>query len=280
MTPAVIATAQSPQFLHTTVHFKSAGKRQRLVLIPVNVNGAGPFYFFLDTGAPTTVVSARFAKSHGIEPLSAASGLGATGAVAAHLTTLQRIDVGGAHRESVPSAIIENFEEIHRSVPDVVGALGLDFLKNYVVTIDYATKTVTLEDGRDATHDGLPLEIGDCVYANVTINGQGPYVFVIDTGASNNVFDPQIAAELSLPLLATKEIRGAGGAGVGTASTSEFSSLAAGPYEQRDGTADVADIFAPLRAELKRNIVGILGYPFFGGRTVTFDFPHGRLILK
>lgn len=92
ITPAAIAMAQSPQPLNTTVRFKSAGAKQRLVLVPVSINGNGPFYFFLDTGAPTTVVSAHFAKLHGIEPESAASGLGATGTVATSVTTLQRID--------------------------------------------------------------------------------------------------------------------------------------------------------------------------------------------
>lgn len=171
-------------------------------------------------------------------------------------------------------------DEIHKRVPDAVGALGLDFLKNYVVTIDYPNMTVTLQDGGDATNAGLPFEIDECLYTNVTINGKGSFLFVIDTGANDNVLDPQIAAELSLPMLEPKEFRGAGGTGIGTGGTTEFTSLAAGPYEQRNRIAVTADIFAPLRAEVKRNFVGILGYPFLGGRTATFDFPHRRLVLR
>ena len=58
---------------------------------------------------------------------------------------------------------------------------------------------------------------------------------------------------------------------------SEFSSLQAGRYTQQGGRMFVTDIFAPLRAEAKRDLVGILGYPFLGDGNVTFDFPNSRL---
>ncbi len=40
----------------------------------------------------------------------------------------------------------------------------------------------------------------------VTINGQGPFRFVLDTGANRSVLTPQLAAHLSLPVSATNRL--------------------------------------------------------------------------
>jgi hypothetical protein len=54
----------------------------------------------------------------------------------------------------------------------------------------------------------IPLEIQTgpqgqvLAYVPVTINGEGPYSFALDTGASNSVVDADVAAELGLPVVA------------------------------------------------------------------------------
>lgn len=51
----------------------------------------------------------------------------------------------------------------------------------------------------------VPLEVAEgpggatLLYVPVFINGQGPYLFAVDTGASNSVLDREIADELALP---------------------------------------------------------------------------------
>lgn len=53
--------------------------------------------------------------------------------------------------------------------------------------------------------EGIPVEVvrGHAgtvlVYVDVYVSGQGPYPFVLDTGASRSVIDPAIADELGLP---------------------------------------------------------------------------------
>ncbi len=42
-------------------------------------------------------------------------------------------------------------------------------------------------------------------YVPVTINGEGPYSFALDTGASNSVLDAEIATELALPVVAENQ---------------------------------------------------------------------------
>jgi len=280
-TPIAISTPISSQALHTTVSVTRAGKNRRLLLVPVMINGKGPFQFILDTGAPTTVLSKRFADSEHIESQAEATGLGAAGEISASMTVLSSVQVGDAGRESLHAAIVENFDEIHRRLPSVVGALGVDFMRNYTLIIDYAHDTVTFaDDVHVPANDGLPFETNDVgLYTNVKINGQGPFLFAIDTGATESVLDPVIATKLHLPVREESSLHAAGGTGIGAGRYSEFSSLQAGQYTQNGGRMFVTDIFAPLRAAMKRDVVGILGYPFFGEGSVTFDFPDSRLSI-
>ena len=44
------------------VKFRLAGGAQPLILLPVQVNGDGPFEFILDTGAGTSLLSSDLAK--------------------------------------------------------------------------------------------------------------------------------------------------------------------------------------------------------------------------
>jgi hypothetical protein len=262
-----------------TASLRRGGADRRLLLIPVSINEKGPFYFFLDTGAPTTVISARFAQAQQIEAQSLTTGRGAAGAISAAITTLRSVAVGTARQLDMRAGIVGNFDELHRRVPEAVGSLGLDFLKDYVMTIDYAHDTVSLENTNLPNAGGLAFEIGLGVYTNVRIDGHGPFLFAIDTGASVNVIDPALALILRLPMTSAEPLPGAGGFGLIDASTAHFRSLEAGPYERRNGSMIAADVFDPLRAGTGHELAGILGQPFLGEGTVTFDFPNARLII-
>jgi predicted aspartyl protease len=57
----------------------------------------------------------------------------------------------------------------------------------------------------EGPEEGIPVEVVRghggtvLVYVDVYVNGQGPFPFVLDTGASRSVIDPAIADELGLP---------------------------------------------------------------------------------
>jgi predicted aspartyl protease len=274
---AAISAPAPPPAVHTTVSVTRAGKDNRLLLVPVTINGKGPFQFILDTGAPTTVLSERFAESQHIQTGKHASGLGVAGAISASIAVLDSAQVGDAHRASFEVGVVANFDEIHRRMPNVSGSLGLDFLRNYTMIIDYAHDTVTLaEDVHLPASESVPLEIGAVPYTEVKINGYGPFPFVIDTGATENALDPAVATKLNLPDRQDSLLHGAGGNGIAAGRFVEFTSLQTGPYSQPQGLIFAADIFSPLRAAMNHDIVGIIGYPFFGYGSVTFDFPNSR----
>ena len=53
------------------------------------------------------------------------------------------------------------------------------------------------------------------LFAEVSINGQGPFRFLVDTGATQTVLSQKVATKLGLKKIATNIMFGVGGAGKG-----------------------------------------------------------------
>jgi hypothetical protein len=107
------------------------------------------------------------------------------------------------------------------------------------------------------------LDFGGRPGVNVRINGQGPFAFVVDTGASHTVVDPSLVAELSLPT--------AGGGNtikqleMGDVTVHDFSVMA-GPLLRMPGKTD-----GP------RGVLSALAFP---GYLLTFDFPRKQITIR
>ncbi len=97
----------------------------------------------------------------------------------------------------------------------------------------------------------------------VLINGEGPYDFVIDTGANRSVIAAELAAELKLPPGQPTRVHGI--ARIQDTQTVNVKSLRAGAVE-----APISDVPVLARADLDCD--GFLGIDAFNDRQVTFDF--------
>ena len=67
------------------VKFRLAGGAQPLILLPIEVNGEGPFEFILDTGAGTSLLSSELGQKLGVKILGSKEGQSAGGAVSVSL---------------------------------------------------------------------------------------------------------------------------------------------------------------------------------------------------
>src|SRR5437879_10761481 len=76
------------------VKFRLAGGAQPLILLPVKVNGQGPFEFILDTGAGTSLLSPETAQKVGAKIISAKEGHSAGGKVSVSLAKVDSLAVG------------------------------------------------------------------------------------------------------------------------------------------------------------------------------------------
>ncbi|UYV17315.1 aspartyl protease family protein [Porphyrobacter sp. ULC335] len=112
------------------------------------------------------------------------------------------------------------------------------------------------------------------IYLDVLVDGRGPFVFAVDTGASGiGRADASLVAELALPY----DGEGQTSDGIATAKvdTVRIASLALGDLVRSDVSVIARDYRSRVSAEAAFS--GILGREFFADGLLMIDFPAKRL---
>lgn len=127
----------------------------------------------------------------------------------------------------------------------------------------------------DATLVRVPFRIVDGrIYLDAHVNGQGPFTFAVDTGASGiGRADMSLVQALNLPLAQT----GTASDGVSTASvaTTTLAHLRLGGHELHNVEVIARDYSGRMPPE--NAISGILGRDFFAVGTLVLDYPSQML---
>src|SRR5262249_28820323 len=110
-----------------------------LVVVPVMINGQGPYRFLLDTGATTTVLSRAIADKLKIPQKGRGTLATARGNVDVTIRALTALKVGTAQLDNIEIAV-GNFDLMRTLGVD--GILGSDYLRRFVLFIDYDSKVV------------------------------------------------------------------------------------------------------------------------------------------
>lgn len=121
----------------------------------------------------------------------------------------------------------------------------------------------------------------DLVTVDATIDGKGPYRFMLDTGAEGNVISPILAAKLSLTWTSENDAVGSGGVMVPSGITQALS-LDIGSIDFAHPVFHVIALPRELSNPTGREtpIDGILGYDLFESLAVTIDYQRSRLYLS
>jgi predicted aspartyl protease len=106
--------------------------------------------------------------------------------------------------------------------------------------------------------------------APVRINDQGPFDFVVDTGANRTVVSAELARILKLPAGPPAQVHGV--AGVEPASTAVIS-------EFQIGSATTRGLTAPCLGRDRLGTDGLIGVDVLRGRRAILDFRRGRLLI-
>jgi len=171
------------------------------VLVPVMVNGQGPFRFILDTGANRSVLSMELAELLHLEPSSEhpIGVQGVTGSAvlpAVGIETLRAGDLVLARNQRVPvlsRAVLSNAD----------GILGIDGLTRAHIDVDFGEDRVTINQsrGRRAASGMLTIPVkvayGGLLTARATVGGQR-VIAIIDTGAERSLGNLALREALKL----------------------------------------------------------------------------------
>jgi predicted aspartyl protease len=128
------------------VKFELAGPGGAALVVPVRINGQGPYLLVLDTGATLTCLDHQLTEELGLEAASGmrgvGGGIGSTGAI--DLVRIDTLEVGNASSSDLIACSID-LGTIGELGIEARGLLGLNFLKSYLVTIDFERQILRLD---------------------------------------------------------------------------------------------------------------------------------------
>lgn len=254
-----------------------------VVLVPVRFSGGETHLFLLSTGTAVSAYDAKFEER--LRPDDSA-----TVERAMHRRADPRVAFLGPFalpRLSRAPDLTTVREVVGH---DVYGFIGMDFLKDHVLTLDYGkgrgriTPAASLDAGDEMpllfTDDGLP-------FVRAHISGGAGELFLVHTASVGIGTEGHIRSELSARLVTaglSERIADAGFSTVSSA-TQKGTELTVSSATRRGATLMLCDLaMGPYRhmrlALSESNKPSELGTGYWSRYIVTFDFPRRRMFLK
>lgn len=135
--PAVTGAGEIP--------FTLAGAGGAAIVVPVHINGQGPFQLVLDTGATFTCLDKSVVERLDLPEPAGMVGYGASigesGAVSLH--RVETLAVGDATASSLTVCALD-LAGVNKMGLEVEGLLGLNFLKAFKVSLDFQRNVLSL----------------------------------------------------------------------------------------------------------------------------------------
>ncbi len=271
------------------IRFRLAGGQNPLILVPVCVDGRGPYQFILDTGASHCLLSKELSETLGIQPEVEKQAMGAGGPVKLMIAHVSSMTVGSARQENVSVAITNEIQRIAAAIQSKVdGVLGFEFLKDFILAIDYRDATIGVSlpseyANGNSTRLGTSISFKlastskPLILVPAVVDGQGPFQFALDTGASRTMLSIELARKLAIQTTDDSPVTGGGGQIKILAG--KVSSLAVGGAAVRDHAIGAGEFLNVLSKAIGTELDGILGYNFLNRFKVTINYPHSRLEL-
>jgi clan AA aspartic protease (TIGR02281 family) len=177
--------------------------------IPVKI-GQESKPFLLDTGASASIIDSQIAKELGLASRPVPTELFKYTVVGNNCSNVE-VTLHPLPVLAVDSATVEGLNGMGlppASIPGkMAGVLGIDFLSSFDMVLNPKTLQLKLLPPSQTTETAIPLvgKLGN-ITAQVQVNRQGSFTFVLDTGADLNVISTDLAQKLSLDLSKAKEI--------------------------------------------------------------------------
>jgi hypothetical protein len=265
----------------------------RHIMMRVRINNT-PLWFIFDTGDKVAIVDLARAKSLGLN-LQGEVNVGGAGAGTVRGATVRdaSLSVVGLEGNTQPVRLAIPLDGLEpRFGHDIDGIIGADFIKQFVIEIDYPARVLRLYDKDKFVYSGsgeiIPISYIHGGYpivdAEITVTGRpaikGKFVIDVGSGASLALHRPFVEQE-RLPGPAQKTIRAMGGGGVGgkvTGRSGRIAELKLGKFQIENPhtlfSEDRSGAFAG--SEIQGNI----GAQIISKFTVFLDYARNRIILE
>jgi len=192
---AVLPEAVKPELLEPlgsdALLFASPTTRDHIgrVVVPVMINGRGPFRFIVDTGANHSTISPALARELGLTPAEVPSIIldGITGTAQVSFVTIDRLQAGDLTIESTALPVV--WAPVMAGADGFLGAAGL---KEKSLLVDFQRNRVTISRGIEASVRANSMKVhavrlaGGLMTVETRIAGI-PVLAVIDTGAERTL---------------------------------------------------------------------------------------------
>ena len=125
----------------------------------------------------------------------------------------------------------------------------------------------------------LPMKtFGNRPVVEATLDGKGPYPFVLDTGASGTVVSESFARSLGMPVIGKARVQSPGAPTAAERDLLRIERLEFGGAKISDLIAVADDLSGPFPGP--KDPVGVLSAGMFAGHLVTFDYPAARISIR
>ncbi len=195
---AAVAGGQSNGF---DIHFKLLCGS--LILVPVTVNGSGPYDFVLDTGTSTTSIDPKLATQLALPWVGRTTQYDVQSSSAVPMAHATELGLGGAKVQNL-SVLVESMAGLNYFDGKVRGVLGENFLSRFDLLLDNRHREVHLEEPlagsmvEDLEGERIPLvdhgsAEGEPTYNRLLLTAKAPDVganeltFALDSGTSTVV---------------------------------------------------------------------------------------------
>jgi tetratricopeptide (TPR) repeat protein len=244
--------------------------------VPVRFNGGTEAYILFDTGAERNVIDREFARSIGVDRIWPGGSLhGAYRQSPGGYALIDSLGLGSLSIERVPFAV-GDFHALHLrgQGPYYIAAVinPALVLRDFLVVLDYAHRRIELvrytsggsaylERNYKLRRAVVPFHFdSNAVWPviSVSLDGSRPLPFLADTGVSDVLLGRTTGAALRI--------------------NPERLSAAAGDHVREDLRAILLDTMPGEAWGI--DLHGVLGFPFFRGMRVAFDFERMEMAIE
>jgi hypothetical protein len=124
------------------IHFRSPHSFS--IVVPVYINGSGPFQFLLDTGATVTVVGPELMRSLRLDTIGRGTIVTPTSKTTIPWAIARTVTVGPVTESKVELAV-RDLSDLRKLDPRIDGVLGQNVLKNTDFLLDYRKQMIEFD---------------------------------------------------------------------------------------------------------------------------------------